>query len=98
MLVIKCSSLLLTVLLSCQVPFRTTHHISGQAVRMAEERGVSMSQLSVEDLKTLHPLFEADVMQVWDFEKSVEQRCSLGGTSKRTVLIQIEEMKKQIGI
>ena len=65
---------------------------------MAEERGVSMSQLSVEDLKTLHPLFEQDVLQVWDFEKSVEQRCSLGGTSKKTVLIQINEMKKKLNI
>jgi argininosuccinate lyase len=65
---------------------------------MAEERGVSMSQLSIEDLKTLHPLFEQDVLQVWDFEKSVEQRCSLGGTSKKTVLIQINEMKKKLNI
>lgn len=80
------------------VPFRSTHHISGQAVRMAEERGVSMCQLSVQDLKTLHPLFEEDVMQVWDFEKSVEQRCSLGGTSRKTVLLQIQQIKEKLAI
>lgn len=57
-----------------------------------------MSKLSLKDLQTLHPLFEADVVQVWDFEKSVEQRCSIGGTSKKTVLKQIEDMKKQLAI
>ncbi|KAI8894428.1 argininosuccinate lyase [Globomyces pollinis-pini] len=75
------------------VPFRQTHHISGQAVRMAEQRGVPMSELSVSDLKTLHDQFEDDVLKVWDFERSIEQRCSLGGTSKKTVLIQIQQLK-----
>lgn len=63
---------------------------------MAEERKTSMSQLSVADLKILHPLFEDDVLQVWDYEKSVEQRCSLGGTSRKTVLIQIDQVKKKL--
>jgi argininosuccinate lyase len=78
------------------VPFRETHHISGQAVRMAEDRGCSMSDLSVKDLKTLHPLFEDDVLQVWDFERSIEQRCSLGGTSRKTVLLQIKQLKEKL--
>jgi argininosuccinate lyase len=46
------------------VPFRETHHISGAAVKMAEDRGVGLNQLSVEDLQTIHPLFAADVVQV----------------------------------
>jgi argininosuccinate lyase len=78
------------------VPFRETHHISGQAVRMAEERGCSMSELSVKDLKTLHELFEDDVLQVWDYERSIEQRSSLGGTSRKTVLLQIQQLRKMI--
>ncbi len=78
------------------VPFRTTHHISGQAVRMAEERKCSMSDLTIADLKTLHPLFDDDVLSVWDFEKSIEQRCSLGGTSRKTVILQIEQLRNQL--
>ncbi|RKP27273.1 argininosuccinate lyase [Syncephalis pseudoplumigaleata] len=70
------------------VPFRETHHISGAAVRMAEERGVSLSQLTPDDLRQLHPAFADDVAGVWDFEKSVEQRASIGGTSRTTVLDQ----------
>jgi hypothetical protein len=46
------------------VPFRETHHISGAAVKMAEDRGVGLNTLSVEDLQTIHPLFAADVVEV----------------------------------
>ncbi|KAJ3319127.1 hypothetical protein HDV06_006686 [Boothiomyces sp. JEL0866] len=78
------------------VPFRQTHHISGKAVQMAEERKCKMSELSLNDLKGLHELFEQDVLQVWDYEASIEKRCSLGGTSKKTVLLQIEQLKELI--
>lgn len=60
---------------------------------MAEEKKCSMSELSLSDLKSLHHDFDEDVMEIWNFEKSVETRSSLGGTSKKTVLLQIEEMK-----
>ncbi|KAJ2345618.1 argininosuccinate lyase, partial [Coemansia sp. RSA 2671] len=56
------------------VPFRQTHHISGAAVKMAEDRGCQISDLSVSDLKTLHEAFEDDVLLVWNFEKSVDNR------------------------
>jgi len=76
------------------VPFRQTHHISGDAVRMAEERGVELSSLSYEDLKTLHEAFEPDVDLIWNFEQSCEQRDVVGGTSKRAVLEQVEKMRE----
>ena len=43
---------------------RETHHISGAAVKMAEDRGVSLSSLSVADLQSIHPLFDEDVVKV----------------------------------
>lgn len=46
------------------VPFRETHHLSGAAVKMAEDRGVGLSDLSAEDLSTIHPLFTEDVKAV----------------------------------
>lgn len=46
------------------VPFRETHHHSGAAVKMAEDRGVTLFDLTVEDLKTIHPLFTDDVAAV----------------------------------
>jgi argininosuccinate lyase len=46
------------------VPFRETHHISGAAVKMAETRGCALSDLTVADLQSIHPLFSDDVVQV----------------------------------
>ena len=70
------------------VPFRETHHVSGRAVQLAEERGCALTDLTLADLQGLHPLFADDVMGVWDFEAAVERRDATGGTSKRSVLQQ----------
>ena len=78
------------------VPFRETHHVAGEAVRLAEERGCVLSALSVADLQGLHPAFGDDVVQVWDFEASVERRDALGGTSRRAVLAQIQVLRRRL--
>lgn len=75
------------------VPFRETHHVAGAAVRMAEMQAVPLSALTYEDLLTLHHAFEEDVLQVWNFERSVEQRDAAGGTSRRAVLEQITKLR-----
>ncbi len=46
------------------VPFRDTHHLSGAAVKMAEERGCSLFDLTPADLRSIHPLFADDVAEV----------------------------------
>ncbi|KAA8907854.1 L-Aspartase-like protein, partial [Sphaerosporella brunnea] len=77
------------------VPFRQTHHISGAAVRLAEEHGVSgIDKLTLEDYKGLCDVFEEDVhAEVFDFEKSVEKRAAIGGPARHRVLEQIEKVK-----
>lgn len=46
------------------VPFRETHHVSGAAVKMAEDKGVPLNTLSVADLQSINPLFGDDVVKV----------------------------------
>ncbi|TPX32277.1 argininosuccinate lyase [Synchytrium microbalum] len=75
------------------VPFRETHHVAGHAVRLAEERGVGIDKLSVADYKKLHPSFEEDVSAIFDYEKSIENRNAAGGTSRVTVLTQIQQLR-----
>lgn len=79
------------------VPFRETHHMAGSVVRKAEEQGVSISELSLEHLKEITPLFEADIKDVFDFERSVEKRTSKGGTSMACVLEQIGDIEASVG-
>jgi argininosuccinate lyase len=78
------------------VPFRQTHHTAGAVVRAAEDRKISITELSLKDLQEISPLFEKDISQVFDFEKSVERRSAIGGTSQSAVLAQIETIKALI--
>jgi len=75
------------------VPFRETHHISGACVRLAEEEKVSIDTLTLEQLQNIDSRFEEDVMEVWDYEVSVERKCSIGGTAKQSVLDQITKIE-----
>lgn len=75
------------------VPFRETHHVAGAAVQMAEVQGVPLSELTLEDLQRLHHAFAADVTDIWDFEHSVETRDVDGGTSRRAVRVQVEQLR-----
>jgi len=78
------------------VPFRETHHISGACVRLAEETNTRIDQLTLEQLQTIDSRFDEQVMEVWDYEVSVERKSSIGGTSKASVLKQIDDCKEFI--
>lgn len=79
------------------VPFRETHHISGECVRKAEEEGLSgIDKLTFEQFKQIDERFEQDVMDTFDFEVSVERRDAIGGTAKSAVLNQLESLKKSL--
>jgi argininosuccinate lyase len=78
------------------VPFRQTHHIAGAIVRKAEEQGTSIAELPLADLKQVSPLFEADIAEVFDFERGCEKRTSIGGTSRAGVLSQIAAIEKLV--
>lgn len=79
------------------VPFRETHHISGEAVRTAEELKVSgIDKLSLEQYKKIDARFEEDVAKVFDFEQSVERRTAIGGTAKSAILQQFDALEKAL--
>lgn len=75
------------------VPFRETHHISGQVVALAEKESTPMDKLTFEQLQTVDTRFEKDILEVFDYQKSVEMRSASGGTSKSSVLEQIKVLK-----
>ena len=75
------------------VPFRDAHHVAGAAVQMAELQGIPLSELDLTDLQKLHGAFDADVADVWSFERSVERRDVDGGSSQRSVLAQIAHLR-----
>jgi argininosuccinate lyase len=79
------------------VPFRETHHISGEAVHKAEINNLSgIDQLTLEQYKAIDERFEQDVFKVFDFEASVERRTAVGGTAKSAVLAQLKNLESQL--
>lgn len=75
------------------VPFREGHHISGRVVALAENTNVPMNTLSLEQLQGIDSRFGSDVQECLDYERAVELKDAIGGTSKRAVREQIETLK-----
>ena len=76
------------------VPFRETHDLAGEAVALAESEGIALSDLTLTALRSLHPAFDEDVLAIWSYERSVEQRNVRGGSSRRAVREQIDELRR----
>jgi len=76
------------------VPFRETHDLAGEAVALAESEGIALSDLTLTALRSLHPAFDEDVLAIWSYERSVEQRDVRGGSSRRAVKEQIDELRR----
>jgi argininosuccinate lyase len=80
------------------MPFREAHGVSGRAVRLAAAKGVRLTDLTLDDLRPLSALFEADVSEVFDFAASVARRDNIGGTAPNAVRAQIETAKTLLGM
>ena len=70
-------------------PFREAHHIAGSIVKLAEEKGVRLDQLSLADMQTVDPDITEEVFKVLSLESSVNSRMSFGGTAPARVAEQL---------
>jgi argininosuccinate lyase len=75
------------------IPFREAHHLTGEAVRIAEVAGVTLADLSLDAYQHIHPVFGPDVVDAFDVRKSVARRSATGGTAPNAVRTQIERAK-----
>ena len=80
------------------IPFREAHHITGRAVRLADDRGVKLWDLTLDDLKGVDERIEAGVFTVLSLDASVKSRTSFGGTAPSQVRKRIEAAKKVLGM
>jgi argininosuccinate lyase len=71
------------------VPFREAHHITGRAVKAAEEAGVQLSALPLSTLQAIDARIREDVYTVLSVQASVASRRSTGGTAPDQVRLQI---------
>ncbi|KUI62703.1 putative argininosuccinate lyase [Cytospora mali] len=77
-------------------PFREAHHISGRVVAQSEKLEVSMDKLTLEQLQAIDSRFTADIAEAFEYETSVEAKTSKGGTSRSSVLEQIQVLRAML--
>jgi argininosuccinate lyase len=74
------------------VPFREAHHITGRAVALAESKGVDLSDLGLEELKSIDKRIGDDLDL--SLENSMKSRKSYGATAPDRVKDQIKYFEK----
>ncbi|MBN1579625.1 MAG: argininosuccinate lyase [Anaerolineae bacterium] len=79
------------------LPFRKCHSLVGQAVRMAEESGCTLAELSPESYQSIDTHFKSDLYDVLDFRRAVERRSVFCGTATKAVQAQIGRAKALLG-
>ncbi len=79
------------------MPFRKAHHVTGALVAKAEEKGVDLADLSLEEMQAVEPRITDDVYSVLTVENSVRSRTSYGGTAPDNVRRMARWWLEQLG-
>ncbi len=79
------------------LPFREAHHVTGALVKLAEDKGCDLPDLSLEDMQNVHGEIHAEVYSVLGVQNSVASRTSYGGTAPANVRAQIARWKEVLG-
>ncbi len=80
------------------IPFREAHGIVGEVVAYAEASGKPLDSLSMEEFNRFSNKFSYEVYQVFDPQKSIENKKSACSTHPAAVKKQLELAKKCLGI
>lgn len=67
------------------VPFRDAHGIIGRLVLYCIQKGCSIDELSIEELKQISPVFEADVYEAISLKTCVEKRLTIGAPGQKAM-------------
>ncbi len=72
------------------VAFRDAHHITGEAVALAEKKQVRLDQLKLADLQKIDKRIDERIFSILSVKNSVASRTSYGGTAPNNVLAQVK--------
>ncbi|HIP62137.1 MAG TPA: argininosuccinate lyase [Sulfurovum sp.] len=75
------------------LPFRDAYHITGNAVNLAETKGLDISELSLEDLQSVDERIGEGVVELLDNRASMNARISEGGTATVRTLEQVGSLR-----
>jgi len=78
------------------LPFRQAHDLIGKVLREAERQGKPWTQLSLEDVQKISPLFEQDFLAAPSVESSIATKAVPGGTAPEQVRSAIAELQNRV--
>ncbi|SHF29879.1 argininosuccinate lyase [Litoreibacter ascidiaceicola] len=78
------------------MPFREAHHVTGALVKLAEDKGCDLPDLSLADMTGVHAKITRDVFDVLGVHNSVASRTSYGGTAPDNVRAQVALWKEKL--
>ena len=79
------------------LPFREAHHVTGAAVRLAEDKGVALDKLALEELQAIDARIGEGVFAALSVESSVAARASYGGTAPDEVRKRVADARRALG-
>jgi len=79
------------------LPFRDAHEVVAHAVKLGLQKGVDLADLSLDELKALHPLVGDDAPAVLTLRGSLEARNVRGGTAPAQATAQIARHRARLG-
>jgi argininosuccinate lyase len=78
------------------VPFRRAHHIIGEAVRLALDKGCELDGLTLDELRKLSPAFAEDFYASITLAATVDCHDVVGGTARARVREAIASAKARL--
>jgi len=78
------------------MPFREAHHVTGALVKLAENKGCDLPDLTLNDMQSVSGGITNEVFEVLGVHNSVRSRQSFGGTAPDQVLAQIKRWREAI--
>ena len=80
-------------LVSKGVPFRDSHHIVGETVVYAIEKGKGLEDLTISEFRQFSEVVGDDVYEILSLQSCLDKRCAKGGVSPLRVAEAIAEVK-----
>jgi len=77
------------------LPFRDAHHVTGAIVKLAEDKGVGLEDLTLEDMRSVELRITDDIFEVLGVKNSLRSRKSFGGTAPDNVRDAVIEARKR---
>lgn len=78
------------------LPFREAHEMIGHVVQYCNKKQLALENITLSELKTLHPLFDEASLKTLPHLAVMQARTSAGGTSPVAVKAQIQHAKTLI--